>query len=67
MSRAVVNVAFGGPFLAGQDRLIASLDEHAPSVSRVFYRDTLPPGSPSHKEKPYAFKTSSLLDAKRNG
>lgn len=60
--RAVVSVATG-PYLANQDRLRAAI----PQENALFWRNVLPPGSPSHLDTPYAFKAYAIRDALRQG
>lgn len=64
MTRSIVNVATHA-YTLGQDRLAKS--EFLIGCSTVFFRDELPPESPSHHEKPYAFKAHALAHAARNG
>lgn len=54
--RAVVNVACGQWYPAGQERLFYSLEERGENTTRLFWRDQLPPNCPTHEEAPYAFK-----------
>ena len=60
--RALVNVATGGRYLAMQDRLQKAARELG--EKRIsHWRGSLPPGSPSHKDVPYAFKAHALRHA----
>lgn len=55
--RCIVNVATGH-FVIGQQRLLAS--PHLCADTRVWTNE-LPPGSPTHEAKPYAFKSHALM------
>lgn len=65
MKPCVVNVANGGGYPAGQDRLDNSLKNVGYLGARSYWRDSLPPGAPTHHDVPYAFKTHALLHAER--
>ena len=67
MTKAIVNVAQGSWYRRGQERLAASARAHAPGYALAMYSDELPPGSPSHKDAPYAFKHHAMIQAKRDG
>ncbi len=67
MKPCVVDVAIGGNYPAGQDRLVGSLAKVGYLGARLMYRDALPPGSPAHAENPYAFKWYALREAERAG
>jgi len=58
--RCIVNVATGR-YTKGQLRLLAAFNG---DNKRLWYGE-LPPGSPEHSEKPYAFKAYALKDAAR--
>lgn len=58
--RCVCNVATGA-YTRGQDRLAAS--EFLFGTEMKFFRDVAPPGSPSHYDKPYSFKSFCLKAA----
>ncbi len=58
--RCVVNVAVGGWYPRGQDRLARSLDETGFGGDVLFWKDENPPGCPSHEELPYGFKVHAL-------
>jgi len=60
VNRCIVNVAVGDGFLRGQDRLARSLAEVGYVGGVAFWRDELPPGSPTHEDVPYAFKVHAL-------
>ena len=60
--RALVNVATGGRYLAMQDRMQKAARELG--EKRIsHWRGCLPPGAPSHKDVPYAFKAHALKHA----
>lgn len=65
--RAIVNVAAGGWYPDGQQRLFDSLEERSENATRLFWRDRLPPGCPTHVEVPYAFKPYAFQHARRLG
>jgi hypothetical protein len=59
MTRCIVTVATGR-YVKGQLRLLTSL----PCGTELkFYSGVLPPGSPTHEQKPYAFKAYALMEA----
>ena len=58
MSRCVVNVATGD-YVRGQERLKRSIGGQA----IYCWANVMPPGSPSHREVPYAFKAWALRAA----
>lgn len=59
----VVNVAQGGWYPQGQDRLINSLRPVGYGGLVRWYRNALPSGSPSHRDAPYAFKVYAVQEA----
>jgi hypothetical protein len=61
MSRCVVNVSTG-QYLRGQNRLRAAL----PDTPYLCFA-SMPPGSPGHQEKPFAFKAFALQEAAKRG
>lgn len=63
MNRCIVNVATGR-YVKGQMRLLASLPV---TEQKLFFTGILPPGSPPHSEKPYAFKAYALAEAASKG
>lgn len=67
MKSCVVNVAIGGWYPRGQDRLAESLRAQGYDGDLLFWKDTYPPGSPTHKEAPYAFKVCALEHARARG
>lgn len=60
--RCIVNVATDR-YVAGQDRLNRAMAGKSRETDLMFWRDTLPPGSPAHMPKPYAFKAWALKAA----
>jgi hypothetical protein len=61
VSRCVVNVATGR-YLSGQRRLAVNLP-----YDKMFWSTHFPPGSPEHRETPYAFKAWALEAARLAG
>lgn len=57
----------GGWYAAGVDRLERSLIHHGSAADFLFYRNELPPNSPTHSENPYAFKIHGFREALRRG
>ena len=57
--RTVVNVAVGGRFAAGQARM-RGLNWNA---DNLMFWNTIPEGSPSHQEMPFAFKAFAMMSA----
>ena len=49
------------------DRLEASLDKFHPDLSRIIWRDSWPPGSPSHSQLHYGFKFYAMQHAFTRG
>lgn len=62
--RAIVNVSTGR-YARGADRLRAALNGF--DGMSLIYRDCWPPGSPSHRECPYAFKAFAIKEAIKRG
>lgn len=58
--RCICNVATGA-YVRGQQRL--AMNEHAIGTPVLLYADQMPPGSPSHRDVPYAFKPWALKAA----
>jgi hypothetical protein len=56
-----------GWYPAGVDRLERSLVYHGSGADFLFWRNELPPNSPSHNENPYAFKIFGIKEAIRLG
>lgn len=67
MKTAIVNVARGAWYQRGHERLVKSAMQHAPDCMLKTYDGELPPGSPTHKDAPYAFKHHAMMQAKRAG
>lgn len=65
--RAIVNVAVGAWYPAGQQRLFDSIEERRENATRLFWRDSYPPSSPGHDAAPYAFKPYALEEARHLG
>lgn len=65
--RAICNVAVGGWYPDGQDRLFYSLEDKGEEATRLFWRDEYPPGSPPQSEGLYAFKAYALHRARELG
>ena len=63
----IINVAIGREYPRGQDRLEASLSKFGAPSARLYWRNRLPPGSPSHQRVPYAFKPYAFRFAQRAG
>jgi len=63
--RCVVSVATGPHYVANQDRLVRQT--HLLGWQICFFRDELPPDSPTHAENPYAFKIFAIEEAVRQG
>lgn len=53
-------------YARGQARLRESIRRHSPRVQQAFWMGE-PPGSPSHADVPYAFKTWALRQARDRG
>jgi hypothetical protein len=58
--RAIVNVGVGEWYPRGVDRLRNSILDLDVDCDLLTWRDEYPPGCPSHKEQPYAFKFAAL-------
>ncbi len=67
MKRCIINVACGAWYPAGQERLKASLGMVGNTADLLFWRNELPPGSPSHEDTPYAFKPAAFWSAYEQG
>lgn len=65
--RCIVAVATGGWYPRGQQRCFDSLEEKGENATRLFWRDELPPGCPSHEDAPYAFKPYAFQHARQLG
>jgi len=66
MSRCIVNVATDR-YVPLQERLVGSLASQGFRDSLLAWKDGMPPGSPSHRESPYAFKLHALRAAAARG
>ena len=66
MKRAILNVATGR-YVTGQHRLIAACQQHSPAATRYFWKNEMPPGSPTHHRVPYAFKAHAIFWAQAQG
>ena len=64
---SVVNVAVGGWYPRGQARLRATLIRRGYEGAFDFWLNEYPPGSPSHQQSNYSFKTYALTEAARRG
>ena len=66
--RVILNVSSGNPrYLANQARLIRQLSAIGEQADQLFWKDSMPSGSPSQQETPYAFKAYAILDAIKQG
>lgn len=66
MTRCVVNVATGR-YVRGQERLRLALKQYSPEAAWIQWTNVMPPGSPEHDSKPYAFKAWALKWAADEG
>lgn len=67
--RVILNVA-DGRYLPYQDRLAHTLKEKCKALDHadiLFWREELPPNSPTHKSSPYSFKLFAIQDALNRG
>ena len=67
MKTCVVSVAIGSWYPRGQVRLAKSLTEQGYNGDLLFWNGEYPPGSPTHREAPYAFKICALEHARARG
>jgi len=67
MNRVVINVGVGFWYPRGQDRLRESLAAHRAGADLMFWRDCYPPGSPTHQQMPFAFKSHAFRCAREAG
>lgn len=67
MNQCVINVAVGSWYPNGQDRLSVSLDKVGFKGGRLFWKDSYPPGCPTHQQTPYAFKVYAFKEALHRG
>lgn len=65
--RCILNVAVGTWHPKGQERLGESIVRLDGTSDRVFWNDVYPEGSPTHQERPCAFKTFALKWAREAG
>jgi hypothetical protein len=63
--RAVVNVATHGKYLTYRERLRAVLVWQRETF--ITWDEELPPGSPAHKDRPFAFKFYAIQEALNRG
>ncbi len=63
MSRCVLNVAVGGWYPQGQQRLLDSLKSVGYTGHTLVWTEAYPPGSPTHAQLPYGFKAYALAAA----
>ena len=66
MKRIIVSVATGR-FTAAQDRLRQALSEVERGADLLFWRDSLPPGSPTHQDVPFGFKAFAMKHVLEKG
>jgi len=66
-ANVILNVASGRWFPVAQDRLIASLAHVCEPSDTCIWRNSYPPGSPTHEENPYVFKIHAFRQAIRLG
>jgi len=57
----------GTSFAAKVGRFETLFKRYVPEAELLTFRDCLPPGSPTHAQKPYAFKVYAILEAFRRG
>lgn len=67
MRRAVVNVATGEHYLAGQKRLVDALTWQPEPIPDFYGWDRMPRLWPRHSERPFAFKAFALRQAAEAG
>lgn len=68
MKRCIINVAVGGWYPRGQQRLRYSLEEQDRKCGAdLMFWDRWPPGSPAHSELPFAFKSYAFRLAREAG
>jgi hypothetical protein len=63
MKKCIVNVAVGGWYPKGQDRLKETLLNNGYDGDFLFWKDEYPANSPTHQAIPYAFKSYAMLEA----
>jgi len=67
MKRCIINVANGGWYPRGQDRLYRSVLKYGKGVDTMLWKNGYPAGSLTHKEIPYGFKTFAFKEAIKKG
>jgi hypothetical protein len=67
MKRAIATVGIGKWYPRGVARLIDSAHNVQPDIDVVAWVNTLPPGSPTHQEAPYAFKAFAIDFLRKQG
>lgn len=67
MKDCIINVGIGGWYAKGSDRLRRSLIEHGYPGDIIQWKDSLPPGSPTHQQNPYAMKVYAFEHAIKEG
>lgn len=67
MKRCVLNVAVGGWYPRGQERLVSSLKQHGFNGEILIWPHCYPPGSPDHNTLPYGFKSYAMQYAVEQG
>ena len=66
-SECIINVGLGYWYPQGTDRLVDSLGDVGYEGGILTWRDTLPEGSPTHEENPYAMKIFAFKAAMEKG
>jgi hypothetical protein len=67
MKRCIINVAVGGWYPRGQQRLERSIHQHGFQGDFLAWEGKYPPGSPPHAELPYGFKSYAFTEAVNQG
>ena len=67
MNRAIASVGVGAWYPRGVARLVGSAHNVQPDIPVRAWINTLPPGSPPHKEIPYAFKVHAIEHLRKEG
>lgn len=65
--RCIINVAVGAWYPRGQSRLLESLLNQKFQGDFISWTDRYPPGSPSHEDLPYGFKSYAFQHAVKAG
>lgn len=63
----IINVGIGGWYPNGTQRLIDSTESYRNGIDILTWQDILPPGSRSHAESNYGFKTYAFREAFNQG